>query len=669
MAVQHAIATPRRGRWTDALSDVPVAPLCGLLLPTALVTYLGLEGGGFDAIISSQVAIAVWWLILLLVGLRLVPLRLTAEGWIALGLLAAYAGWTALSLTWTENSETSMADVSQLLLYVGVALLAMLASGRGASRQLLDGLAVAIVVVACVALLSRLRFQWFGVPAIAVALPSSARKLAYPLNYWNALAALMALGIPLLLHNASASRTLMARAAAGGCVPLLALTCFLTVSRGGVIATAIGVVVFLALAPDRLPKLAVALVAGAGSALLIAAADRRPEARDGLRTPLAEHQGNELIVIALVCVLGVALLTAAIGLIDRHVERPRVLSVSRRQMAWATSVCVLAALAIFLAAGGASLLHREWDQFKSDSAIGAQGTALQRLGSVSGNGRYQYWKAAALAASDKPLTGTGAGTFQFWWAQHGTISGGYVRDAHSLYMQALAELGYPGLALIVAFIAWIIVCGIWRACRSRDTGRRTQLAAATAAAVVFAFSAAVEWIWFVPVLPAALLVVAAVIVAPEGRTPRRSGARSRRAVTGLRRARRLSGRAAILAASLGAILVIALPMAATADVRESQSLAGTGDLAAAYAKAAQAASVQPYAATPRLQEALVLEEAGELHAAVADAQLAVARAPTSSNDWLVLSRLEARTGHAGAAVAAYRHARWLNPRGSVFTIR
>ena len=33
---------------------------------------------------------------------------------------------------------------------------------------------------------------------------------------------------------------------------------------------------------------------------------------------------------------------------------------------------------------------------------------------------------------------------------------GDVRDAHSLYMQALGELGYPGLILVVAFIGWII---------------------------------------------------------------------------------------------------------------------------------------------------------------------------------------------------------------------
>jgi O-antigen ligase len=674
--VDQALAAAPRPRAIAGLRDVPVAAVCGLLLPAALVTYLGVEGGGYDTIISSQVAIAVWWLILLLVGLRIVPLRLSAAGWVGLGLLTAYTVWSALSLTWTQNSENSMTAVSQLLLYIGVALLAMLVHGRDANRHLLHGVAAAIVAIACVALLSRLRFAWFGVPAVAIALPSSAHKLSYPINYWNALAALMAFGIPLLLHAASTARTLLMRGVAAGCVPLLALCAFLTDSRGGVIAIAIGLAVFLVLALERLAKVALALVAGVGSALLIVAANQRPQVRDGLRTPLAAHQGNELIAIAIVAAAGVALLTVAVALIDRHVERPRSLSVSRQRLAWATAAAAVIALLAFVAAGGPGFLHHEWDQFKTaGAATGAQATAFDRLQNVSGNGRYQYWVAASQAADAKPLTGTGAGTFQYWWAQHGTLDGGHVLDAHSLYMQALAELGYPGFILIVAFIGWILVCGLWRSVRSRDPDRRVELAAATAATAVFAFSAALEWIWFIPALPVALLVVAAVIFAPEPGPSGPHGAphdpAAARWLPAAPRGRtaQLSATVAVALASLGAILVIALPMAATSSVRDSQSLVAAGNLEAAYAKAAQAASLQPYAATPRLQEALVLEEAGDLNAALGDARLAVARAPTSSNDWLVVSRLEERTGHAAEGLAAYLHARSLNPNGLIFSIK
>jgi len=239
---------------------------CGFLLPAVLITYLGVRGGGYDTIISSQVGIVAWWLILLLVGFGLVRVRLSAAAWVGLGLLVAYAAWTALSMLWTESRESTMTDISQMLLYVALAALALLVHGRQASRFMLHGLAAAIVAVAVVALLSRLHFPWFAAPATAQALPSSTRKLSYPLNYWNALAALMAIGIPALLYCACAARTLVMRGAAAGCLPILALCAFLTVSRGGTIAIAAGLVAFLVLAPERLPKLAITLVAGIGSA-------------------------------------------------------------------------------------------------------------------------------------------------------------------------------------------------------------------------------------------------------------------------------------------------------------------------------------------------------------------------------------------------------------------
>jgi cytochrome c-type biogenesis protein CcmH/NrfG len=49
--------------------------------------------------------------------------------------------------------------------------------------------------------------------------------------------------------------------------------------------------------------------------------------------------------------------------------------------------------------------------------------------------------------------------------------------------------------------------------------------------------------------------------------------------------------------------------------------------------------------------------------AVAAAREATARGSTDWRPWVVLSRLEAENGNPGAAVAAYRHAYSLFPRG------
>ena len=50
-----------------------------------------------------------------------------------------------------------------------------------------------------------------------------------------------------------------------------------------------------------------------------------------------------------------------------------------------------------------------------------------------------------------PYGGAAAGTFQVLWAQDRPASVGgasYVRDAHSLYLEALSELGIAGLLLL-----------------------------------------------------------------------------------------------------------------------------------------------------------------------------------------------------------------------------
>ena len=662
VALQRTLSLPR------SLRRVDFPALTAWLLPAVLISYLGIQGGGFDTVINSQVGIAAWWVLLLIVALGLVQLRLGRAGWITLGLLVAFAAWTTVSLAWTQSSERTIGDVSLELIYVALALLVFLAQGRTAARHALNGLACGIAVVAVVALLSRLRFEWFSTPAIAQAFPSNARRLSYPLNYWNALADLTAIGIPLTLRAACGARSMLWRAIAGAMVPLLGLCAFLTVSRGGTIAVAAGVVVFVVLVADRLPAIGVVAVSGAGTALLIAAANQRSAVRDGLRNTLAAHQGNELVAVAMAVAVGVGLLVVAIGLIERHAVRPRLLNFSRPRVVTVAAVVFVLAVVVFTAAGGFGFLSHEWAQFKTPSGPSslAGGTALQRLQDVTGNGRYQYWQAAASAAKANPLTGSGAGTFEFWWAQFGTLSGGFVRDAHSLYLQALGELGYPGLLLIAGFVALVLGSGVLRAIRTADPAQRLVLAAATAGATAFAFGAAVEWIWLIPVLPIAFFVLAGAIGIPSGARERVTTGATSAPAAPPRRRRPLWLRVSGAAVCLGAAVAIAIPMVATEAVRDSQALVRSGNLGAALTRAQDAAALQPYAASPWLQEALVLEVEGRIPQALAAAEHATNEGSTDYGNWLVLSRLEARGGHADAALHDYLRARSLSPRSPIF---
>jgi O-antigen ligase len=314
------------------------------------------------------------------------------------------------------------------------------------------------------------------------------------------------------------------------------------------------------------------------------------------------------------------------------------------------------AVAIAIAAGLPGYLSDRWHDFKQP---GGAGTSAQRFESASGNGRYQYWSSALDAQATAPLTGIGPGTFQYWWAENGTISG-FIRDAHSLYFQTLAETGIVGLVLLGGLIGFLLVSGA-RTARTASLDR-SLLAGAVAACAAFAVAAAVDWVWQLPVLPVAFLLLGAAILAGRERGDADGSPGSATAPAGLRPV----GRAAIAGVSLAALVVIALPLVAASALQTSQADARSNQLSSALRDAQNAHDLQPYAATPSLQEALLYELQGDFPNALGAARAATAAESTNWRTWLVLSRIEAESGHGGASLDAYKRARTLNPRSPLF---
>jgi hypothetical protein len=274
---------------------------------------------------------------------------------------------------------------------------------------------------------------------------------------------------------------------------------------------------------------------------------------------------------------------------------------------------------------------------------------------VSSSGRYQFWETAADAYATEPVVGIGPGTFEFWWARSGSLDV-FVRDAHSLYMETLGELGIVGLLLIGAFTGAVLALGAIRAIRS-SSELRLGLAAATAGCSVLIAGASVDWLWELGALQVAFLALAAVAVAGGDVEPHGpSSGPERRSWM----ARHLPA-AAVIAVSVAAIVAIAIPLAGRSAVDASRSDAGNGQLEHALAQARVAERLQPYAATPLIQQALVLEQAGDLDGAVEAATDATAREATNWRVWLILSRLEAKNEDPDASLDAYRTARSLNP--------
>jgi len=627
--------------------------VAGYALPFAVVSYLAMKGGGYEAIVHEEVGVLAWWLVLLGAAVGALPVtRVTRAGWVALALLAGLALWTAFGFLWTESSERTATELARVLTLLGVFALATFAQGRDALRRTAVGVGAAIAVVAALALLSRLRPEWFPESATGEFLRASSWRLNYPLGYWNGLAGLIAVGVPLVLWMAAHARSLAGQALAAAALPVMATAAFFTFSRGGAAAAALAVCVLLALHPRRLELLVAAIVPAAASAALVLAAAQRDALEDEPTSALGSAQADSLLVVALiVCVLA-ALAQLAIAAARRRELIPP-LAVPRRPALAATVIAVLLLCVGALAADLPGYADERWEQFK---AGGGTGTGAERFASESGNGRYEYWSAAVDAGRSDPLVGIGPGAFEYWWARTAPIPG-FVRDAHSLYLETFGELGAIGLLILVAFLALAFFAIAARALRRGSLERNSLLAAAAASLAAFCLAAQFDWVWELTVIPVAVLLVAAAALGPAGESRRRETSRFARSRFPLPVRVALAGGAAVL------IVLIALPLGTNVYLRESQRAARAGELDDALASARSAVRLQPHAATPRLQEALVLELAGKPEGALEAARAATERESTNWRTWLVRSRLAAEADRPAEALEAFERARELNPRG------
>jgi O-Antigen ligase len=627
-------------------------------LTGTIVLYLAIDGGGYDQVVWSQVAIVVWWIVLVGAVWGLLPAgRWTRTAWIAVALFAGFVAWTALASTWSLSSENSLQELSRVACYLGVLLLGIsIHRDRArAVKHTVNALAAAVVVVACLAVASRLRPDLF--PAAyqtASFLPGTAGRLGWPLNYWNALAALMALGVPLLLAIATSARTLWTQAAAAAAVPIVTLCGYLTFSRGGAVSAAAGLLAFLLLSPERVGKVVTVAVTAAGGSALILAAVHRAAIEQGLTNPAAHHQGDTLIVAVLLVCAGVGLAQTGVGLAARHGTPPRWLTPAPARARALAGAGIALCVAVALLAGAPGRIHHAWQDFKHPGAAALRQDSIARFGSASGNGRYDYWKVAIDATGGHLLGGSGPGTFQLLWDPRAPYFSS-VENAHSLYVETLAETGLVGLALLGSFFLLVLGAAVRLSRRSRYEAR-VRAAGVAGALVAFVVGAAGDWIWQVPALPAAFLLLSAALLAPARASARPSA--PRRAP--------LPVRLSAIAVAVASLLAVAVPLATVNTVRASQAAALSGNSARALADARAAVRLEPGAVSPQIQLALVLELRGDVPGALTAAQAAAANEPSDWSAWLIVSRLEAEAGHPAASVAAYVRSRALNPQSPLF---
>jgi hypothetical protein len=148
------------------------------------------------------------------------------------------------------------------------------------------------------------------------------------------------------------------------------------------------------------------------------------------------------------------------------------------------------------------------------------------LFSFSGSRRATVWRHAWHDAEAHPVLGSGAGTFEIWYLRHRT-NGFKVVDAHSLYLEVLAEVGPVGLALLLVALLTPLVAAV----RARH---RPTTAIAAGAYVAFLVHAGVDWDWEIPAVTlAGLLCGASLLIAARNEQKALRLVRPRYALAGL----------------------------------------------------------------------------------------------------------------------------------------
>jgi hypothetical protein len=343
--------------------------------------------------------------------------------------------------------------------------------------------------------------------------PIAGYRLSEPLGYWNALGFVAALALVLAVAAAVEPRRSGPLAAAT--VPLLATGLYFTYSRGAWLALALGLAVAALASTDRLRFLLSASVLAIPAAAVVGLASRSDALTHQAGTlAAATQQGHRLAAWLLAaCAASTVAFTAG---------RRAALGRRARRSLWLGFCAGAIAIAVVIVAqigNPASASIRAYESFRS-SPPATGGDLNRRLFTISGNGRAELWDAALQDWRLRPLHGSGSGTFQrSWFAQRNVTL--EVRDAHSLYLETLAEVGVVGLALLLT----VLLIPVYAAIRAR---RHPFVPAALGAYVAYLAHAGLDWDWELPAVTLIALFIGAGILidardrkdAPRGLSPK-----------------------------------------------------------------------------------------------------------------------------------------------------
>jgi len=622
----------RLALWRDLAVAIAVA---------GVVFALSYAGGGYDVSTRAYAGIAAWWALGVgaAVGLGAVRTRLDRFALWALGLFAAFAVWTLISVAWAPDAERAFDKFDQVSLYVAILAIAIVLGRTVSAYVVVTGATLGLSGIAGVALVSRLFPSVFGTVPGATILPLVVARLSFPLGYWNGLGIEVALAYPLLLAIMTSRRSPLVRALAVLPLPVLGADLYFTSSRGAFVAALVAVIAYVAITPRRWPALGAIVLAAIEAAVAIATIKPKTALVDAeMSNPVAIAEGHHVaLVVGIAAVLGALVWYGLNELVARRPfpDPPRLAGYA------------LTGLFVLLAVVAIALSHPVWrfNQFRNPNFGNYGGTnqtfIQEHLLSSSGSGRWQFWGAAIGQFKAHPLQGGGAGSWFYWWLQHQTSI--YSLSAHSLYLEALGELGIIGFLLVLGAVLVALVGAV----RSAFALASAEVAAAAAVAIAFFAAAAYDWVWDLAGITVVGMGMAGVAL---GASP----------IGELRPWRRESVvRPVVALAAVGAVIAQFIVLSATLHLRNSYAAYNVSDAKRATAQALAAKALEPWAASPYTQLGELAQAEGQYRVAHRWFQDAIKRSPLDSNLWATAARLDVLRGRIPLAERELQQARKL----------
>ena len=153
-------------------------------------------------------------------------------------------------------------------------------------------------------------------------------------------------------------------------------------------------------------------------------------------------------------------------------------------------------------------------------------TCQSHLFSSNGSGRWQFWHAALDEFRSSRSRGRGAGSYQSWWAQHGSLAGLRPRRALALPREARRARARRARAAPRARSArargWLAPAPTADGRDARASPRR-----AGAAFVAYRVAAGIDWLWELPAVSVVGIACLALITGAATDAGGRAAARRR----------------------------------------------------------------------------------------------------------------------------------------------